>query len=165
MFNPFYPFTKQLLEGFLKYNKKYFVRQSFERGRNILDESIKEYFLVTHYGNLTTAMDHFGAISHDPRRFLYDWNNPEHREKLLVAASNPNGYKIFASVLKPEYEKGTAKQLKNKLRTYINKIGWYPKRDEGVSSNYELQFGELYIRLKYAGREAKVKFEEIENLI
>ena len=165
MFNPFYPFTPELLDAFAENGKRYFVRQSFERGRNLVDENIKEYFLVTHYESLTTAMDHYGAIAYDKRRFLYDWENIEHRKKLKVAASAPEGFKIFAAVLKPGWDRPVDKILKNKIRKYIELIGWYPKRDEGVLTNYELQFGELYIRIKYARREAKVKLKEIEDLM
>jgi hypothetical protein len=33
-----------------------------------------------------------------------------------------------------------------------------------VTTNYEVQFGELFVRLNYKGRQVKVKFEEIEKL-
>jgi hypothetical protein len=164
MFNPFYPLTNELLNAFVANGKIFFVRQNFERGRNILDNNIREYFLITHYESLTTAMDHYGAISYDRRRFLYHWDNEEHRRKLEIAASSPEGFKIFAAVLKPGWDRPADRILKNKIRRYIEQIGWNPKRDQGVLTNYELQFGELYIRIKYQGREAKVKFEEIENL-
>lgn len=164
MFNPFYPLTPDLLHAFVTNGKKFFIRQSFERARNGMDENIKGYFLFSHYDNLTTALDHYGAISYDGSRFLYHWDNEFHRERLLLAASGLPEYKIFAAVLKPGWDRPADKMLKNKVRKYIETIGWHPKRDEGVLTNYELQFGELYIRLKFEGREAKVKFEEIENL-
>jgi hypothetical protein len=47
---------------------------------------------------------------------------------------------------------------------YIKKLGWQPTRMDDVITNYELQFGELYIRIKCGSREAKVKFEEIEKV-
>lgn len=164
MFNPFYPFTRQLLQAFVDKGKRYFVRQSFERGRSLADTGIKECFLITHYEALTTALDHYGAIAHDGRRFLYDWNREDHQQRLVTAASAPEGYRVFAAVLRPDYDKAVDRLFQKKLRLYIDRLGWQPKRDEGVTSNYELQFGELYIRLKYRGREAKIKFEEIENI-
>jgi hypothetical protein len=164
MFNPFYPFTKQLLDAFVQRDRRYFVRQSFDRGKGAFDEGIKGYFLFSYYDNLTTAQDHFGAISHDPNRFLYDWENPEHRQKLETAASGLKEYKVFASVLRPDYEKGLTDTIKKRIRGYVSsRLGWYPKGSDTLDTNFELQFGELYIRLKYGGRQAKVKFEEIEN--
>ena len=32
---------------------------------------------------------------------------------------------------------------------YIKKVGWMPVRMDEVQTNYELQFGELYIRIKW----------------
>ena len=164
MFNPFYPFTHHLLDAFVASGRKYFVRQRFERGRNMLDENISEYFLITHYESLTTAMDHYGAIAYDPRRYLYHWENLEHRKRLETAAAGPEGYKIFAAVLKPGWDRPADRVIKNKIRRYVEFLGWHPGREEGVITNYELQFGELYIRIKHGGKEAKIKFEEIENL-
>lgn len=165
MFNPFYPFTSQLLEAFVRRGKKYFVRQSFERAKGPSDENIKAWLLFTHYDSLTTALDHYGAISYDAKRFLYNWDKEEHRQKLMLAASGLSDYKIYASVLKIDWDKRVSKKQKDQLRFYIHNIlGWNPRRDEGVLTNYEMQFGELYLRIKYAGREAKVKFEEIEKI-
>jgi hypothetical protein len=164
MFNPFYPFTTQLLDGFVKKGKKYFVRQTFHRAMDHFDEGIKGYFIFSHYDNLTTAMDHFGAIANDAYRFLYDWDNAEHREKLKIAASQPKEYKIFAGVFKQDWERQVTNRLKEKVRMYVSKLGWSPKPGEMVDTKYEIQFGELYMRLSYAGRQAKVKFEEIEKL-
>jgi hypothetical protein len=109
-------------------------------------------------------MDHFGAISYDPRRFLYCWDDPVHRQKLKYAASGLQEYRIYSTVLKPDWDRPINSKVKDQLRLYIKQLGWNPRRDEGVLTNYELQFGELYIRIKYGGREAKVKFEEIEKI-
>jgi len=164
MFNPFYPLTTQLLDAFVAKGKKYFVRQTFNRAKNPFDDEIKGYFLFSHYDSFTTAQDHYGAISHDPNRFLYDWNNPEHQQKLRVAASGLKEYKNYASVLRIDYEKGLTDKLKKKIRSYVsNSLGWHIKGNDTLDSNFELQFGELFIRFKYGGRQAKVKFEDIEN--
>lgn len=164
MFNPFFPFTNQLLDAFVAKGKKFFVRQTFERGMNPFDKEVKGSFLFSHYDNLTTAQDHFGAISHDSRRFLYDWNNPEHQQKLKVAASGLKEYKNYASVLRPDYEKGITDKLKKKIRQYVSdSLGWHIKGSDTLDTNFEMQFGELFMRFKHGSRQAKVKFEEIEN--
>lgn len=164
MFNPFYPLTGQLLDAFVAKGKKYFVRQTFNRGQKPFHEEVKGYFLFSYYDNLTTAQDHYGAISHDPNRFLYDWNNPEHRQRLKVAASGLKEYETYASVLRPDYEKGLTDKVKKKIRQYVsNSLGWPIKGSDTLDTNFELQFGELFIRFKHGARQARVKFEEIEN--
>lgn len=113
MFNPFYPFTQKLLDAFVAKGKTYFVRQTFARGRNPFDSQEKGSFLFTHYDNLVTAQDHYGAISHDRNRFLYDWNNTEHQDKLRIAASNVfKEYRNYASVFRTDYERGLTDNLK-----------------------------------------------------
>ncbi|MFL5789131.1 MAG: hypothetical protein ACJ748_13820 [Flavisolibacter sp.] len=164
MFNPFYLFTTTLLEKLVERGKMFFIRQTFIRAKEPFDETIKGYFLISHYDNITTAMDHFGAISYDANRFLYEWHNSEHKKRLELAASQPQGYKIYSTVFKPDWEKHITDRMKDKMRKYVKELGWNPNRSDSVVTNYELQFGELYIRLKYGRREAKVKFEEIENI-
>jgi hypothetical protein len=164
MFNPFAPFTKDLLHAFTARGKIYFVRQTYLRGKSPLDRDIKGCFLFSHYDNITTAQDHFGTIAHDRYRFLYNWNEPGHRGKLEIAASGLRDYKNYAAVFRTEWEKHDAMRLKDKLRMYIKHLGWNPHRDEGVHTNYEIQFGELFIRIKHGGREAKVKLEEVEKV-
>ena len=164
MFNPFYLFTTDLLNAFTARNKIFFVRQSFLRGRQSFEKDIKGCFIISHYEHLNTALDHFGAIAYDPNRYLYNWNEPAHREKLLIAASQPPYYKIYSTVFKPDWDQHISSKIRDKLRMYIKKLGWQPTRMDDVITNYELQFGELYIRIKCGSREAKVKFEEIEKV-
>lgn len=164
MFNPFHPFTKELLEALAVSGKRFFVRQRFERARTAADQGIRGYFLVSHYELLTTAQDHFGAIAYDPYRFLYDWQDISHRDRLRRAAASIDEYRIFSPVFRPGWEKGITDRLKEKSRKYIDALGWTPKAGEMVNTNYEVQFGELFVRLSYKGREVKVKFEKIEKL-
>lgn len=164
MFNPFHPFTIALLEAYVNAGKRYFVRQRFDRAKTPHDEGIKGCFLISHYELFTTAQDHLGAIAYDPFRFLYDWEDISHREKLRLAASLPEGYRIYSPVFRPDWEKGISDRMKEKARRYVAELGWAPKAGEMVNTNYEVQFGELFVRLSYKGRQVKVKFEEIEKL-
>ena len=164
MFNPFHPLTIQLLEAFVGSGKRYFVRQRFDRARNINEQGIKGYFLISHYEMLTTAQDHLGAIAYDPMRFLYDWEDGTHRERLYMAAGMPADYKIYSPVFRPGWEAGITDRMKEKAKKYVAELGWTPKAGETVNTNYEVQFGELFVRLSYKGRQVKVKFEEIEKL-
>lgn len=54
--------------------------------------------------------------------------------------------------------------LKKQIRSYVsNSLGWQIKGGDSLDTNFELQFGELFMRLKHGSRLAKVKFEDIEN--
>src|SRR5689334_19256398 len=102
MFNPFYPFNSRLLNAFVAKGRKYFVRQTFNRAKDHFDEGIKGYYFFSHYDNLAEAQEHYDAIAHDPNRFLYDWNDIEHRSKLEIAASALPQYKIYTGVFKSD---------------------------------------------------------------
>ena len=164
MFNPFYPFTEQLLQALVQKGKTYFVRQTFQRGKHVFDEGIKGYFIFTHYDNVTTAQDHYGAISYDPNRFLYDWKNTEHQQRLKIAAHGNKEYKVFSSVTKPGWERGINDRIQEKVRKHVYNLGWSPKGGETVDTSFRIKFGELYIVMKWGDRVNEEKFEKIEKL-
>lgn len=149
----------------MKQGKCFFVRQTFKRGFDHFDEGVKGYFIFSHYDNLVTAQDHFGAITHDRNRFLYDWYNPDHQERLQKAANMQKEYKVYSAVFKKDWKRGITTKMQQKVREYVSKLGWNPKGGEMVDTAFELRFGELFIVLKYRGRQAKVKFEEIEKIL
>jgi hypothetical protein len=165
MFNPFVLFNEKLLHAFVHSGKKYFVRQTFNRGKDDADAGLKGCFLFTHYPNYGAAQAHFGALEQDIYRKLYDWHDPGDKEKLLIAAQRPAGYKIYAALFEAGWQKEFGDDLRKKLRYYIQaKIGWNPARDEIVSPDVYLHFGEIYTRIRYKSQEVSVKLEEIENL-
>jgi hypothetical protein len=164
MFNPFYPFTTDLLNVFVQQGKQYFVRQTFQRGKAPMDAVIKGAYLISHYDELNKAQVHYDALARDPGKFLYDWKNAGHQEKLKLAAASPAGYKVYSSIFEKGWEQHISDRIKKGIRLYVARLGWQPSRAESLSTDFYQTFGELYIKLKYKTREVKVKFEEIENL-
>lgn len=164
MYNPFSPLSKPLLDAFVRLGKKYFVRQSFARVKDHFDKNVKEYFIITHYADMVRAQQHMMSIGHDAYKYLYEWDNPEHRQKLNVAAGNPPGYKIYSAVLTKDWEIQIRSTLKEKTRGYIERnIGWKPRRSDTVDFILYVNNGELYAKLKLRAEEVRVKLEEIEN--
>lgn len=165
MFNPFAPFSKPLLDAFIKAGKTCFVRQSFVRGKDYFDDNIKHCFIFSHYAQAGHAQHHYGAISHDGYRCMYNWNDPEHQRKLTVAAGNPAGYKIYSSVFENDWQKHITRPLRQKAKVFIEtKLGWKPGRNQSVTFNIYTTYGELYARLTLKGQEVRIKLEEIENV-
>jgi hypothetical protein len=164
MFNPLAPFSQQALDGFLKKGYKFFVRQTFNRGNTQFENNLKRCFLFCHYDNYFSAKEHFDALSTDVCRYLYNWNNVEDREKLKIAASQPEGYKIYTNTFSPDWENHVTDRIKVKIRAYVQKLGWKPAREEAIHPVFYPHFGEVYVSLKYRGREVRVKFEEIEKI-
>ena len=164
MFNPLAPFTEQALMGMTKEGHRYFVRQTFPRGLDYFEEGIKGSFLFCHYQEYPPAKEHFDALADDPHRFLYDWEDEEHRKKLVLAAGKPKGYKIFTNTFLLDWELHVTVRLKQKITSYIKSLGWKPAREDPVIPVFYPHFGEVMVSLKFRRQEVRVKFEEIEKL-
>lgn len=163
MFNPLYPFTKDLLKAFVKSGKIYFVRNKYSAAFDHFDGGAKN-FLITHYDDISKAKAHFNSIAFDPHRFMYHWKISEHKEKLLIAASQPQGYKIYSSLFLPNWEKKITINTKEKINRYMYAhTNWKPGSGEKTHLNFYFQFGQLYFTLSYNGNKITGKFEEIEN--
>src|SRR5918993_4199247 len=104
MFNPCYPFTRELLDSMINKEVVHFVRSTFPRGMPKDDAQYKGCFLISHYHDPGEAERHYNAIRHDANRFHYDARIKEHIEKLQAAAEQPAGYKIYSRIMIPGIE-------------------------------------------------------------
>ncbi len=162
MHNPFVLLTTRLLESLIKAGNHFFVRQTYKRGKNELDPLNKAAFLFTHYTDYSRAKTHFDSLDNDPNRFLYNINEEEHYRKLFIAAGQPEGFKVYSPIVQQAW-KPTA-PIAAKIRNYINqKLNWTPARNDGVKADLFVQFGELFITLKYGIHEVKLPLADIEN--
>lgn len=164
MFNPLYPFTIAVLEQTVKRGCIWFVRNTFLQAFDHFDENIKGYYIISHYHDKAKAEAHFNSIGHDPHRFLYSWHNADHQQRLKAAADKPVGYKVYSSYFVPGYKDKISKKIRNNINKYINTHkNWKPVKGEPVNVDLYLQFGMLYLHLKYRGEELKINFAEIQN--
>lgn len=164
MFNPLYPFTKPVLEKTIQRGCIYFVRNDYPNAIDHFQTGIKAHLLFTHYDDLGKAQAHYNSIPQDKYRFLYDWNNPEHQEKLIIAASQPKEYKIYSSYFLPDYEKLITDEQKKKINKYIDlQTMWKPKKGESIKIDISLQFGSIFITASYQGNKLKAKFADVIN--
>ena len=164
MFNPTYPFTKKVLEATVKGGSIYFVRNTYNQPFDHFNDSIKGYFIITNYKDISKAEAHYNSISKDSNRFLYDFNNEEHKNKLYKAAAQPEGYKIYSVYFLPNYKDLITARIKEKINKYMyRRTNWKPGRGETVNLEFYIQFGALYATMSYNGQKEKVKFEDIEK--
>lgn len=164
MFNPFCIFTPKLLDALVKAGKRYFVRQTFKRGFSYLDEGIRGCFIITYYEGLEEAQEHFDAIVRDGNRFLYDWEDPEHRKKLIIASKGPAGFKVYANVFEKNWERHITDQFRSRIKKYIeDKLHWRPARQDTINFHIDMRYGEAYGRIQTRNLEVSVKLEDIET--
>jgi len=162
MFNPLCLFISELLAAFVSSGQKYFVRQTFSRGLDANDKTIRA-FLFSHYSDYGQAYEHFEAIAKDGNRFLYRWSEPDDRKRLKLAASQPSGFRIYASVVMPGWEGKAEKALKVKVRNYMERKNlWHPGRKDEVTFELYPHFGEVFVRMRFRKQEIKVSLVEVE---
>lgn len=161
MFNPLYPFTQEVLDATIKRGGLWFVRNTFD----IADVKNRKNFLITHYNDASKAETHYNIIGHDAHRFLYRWQDEEDRERLKFASQQPEGYGIFSSYFYPDYKKKISKDYKEKINRYMySQTAWKPAGSDTVHVDLYLQFGIMYLHLKFEGEELKIKFADIERI-
>lgn len=163
MTNPFQLYTPALLEALLNAGHTCFVRQSYQRGMDHFDNTIRHAFLISHYNDPAKARMHYEALPNDGNRFLYESNNAEHLEKLKKAAKNPLGYKIYTPMLSKPW--APPEIMKTKVRKYIDrKLRWQVGAGHTVRTNLFTQFGELFLTLKMGIHDIKIPLSDIECL-
>ncbi len=164
MYNPFPLLNEQLLVDKIKAGKRYFVRQTYRRG---FDRTIIAAFLLRAYEDdeEIQANQHLSVLSKDGNAYLYDANNPEHLEKLVIAARQPHGYKIFYAGKKGVDWKPPI-VYQTKIRNYIRTKhpDWRTKKggDQVTTGLFE-EFGMLFLKFSFDKEEDKIPFDEIEK--
>ena len=164
MHNPLAILTPELLDGLITGGHRYFIRQSFIRGKNPLDHETKEAFLITPYRDFSEVNAHLQAIKYDGRKYVYQIGDQWELDKLYIAARQPEGYKVFVALLRePRWKppKMLTPKINNYLRAYTR---WKPERGIETRVNLFMQFGELFLILQYKSEEIKVPLLDIEKL-
>lgn len=162
MHNPLALLTPQLVKALLDHGFTLFVRQSYAAGRNDTDTHLREVFLITPYKDIGEANIHFQQIRFDHRKYIYQTHHPEEIDKLYIAASQPEGYKVYAALLQQEVWQPPL-YMDPAVRRYIyRKTTWRPDKQEEVQAELYLHYGELYFSLKHANEEIKVPLSDID---
>ena len=165
MYNPLPLLTEALLQGMVDAGKRYFVRQTYARG---LDGRVRNAFLLRGYGadEKEMADRHMEALLRDGNAFLYDATEPEHLERLGVAAGQPFGYKVFYAAKKGVDWKPPPPYAE-KIRQYILRRhpAWNLRRDGGqVAVGLYEEFGELFLKFNHGDDEIIIPFHIIETI-
>ena len=168
MLNPYALLSPVILEAMLK-QPMYFVRQRYLRGNSIGENKNTISLLLTHYAHHETdkerAERHMRLLTKDPYRFLYDSKNEEDREKLMKAATQPNGYKVYINLLPKKWKAN--EPLKRKIGNYmLHKLSWWNfSPADTLKVTLKERYGKLYIVLLWKTLQTEVHLDEIENLV
>jgi len=151
MFNPLQPFEERFIAMFRRKGVKAFVRQTYSRG---------DGFVLIHFENLLAAQQYYDVVKADPARELILLNiSGEERLRELLRKE-----KIYTMLKIKDAEFKVKKLLEKRIRYFIDhKLGWNPSRNDDVQFSLDVQFGEVYAKLKFRAKEIKVKLADIEK--
>jgi hypothetical protein len=164
MYNPFPLLTPGLLHDQISKGKRWFVRQTFPRGS---EPRLIAAFLLRAYDaeDRDTAGRHMAALVKDGNAFLYDGENPEHLQKLQIAAGQPFGYKIFYAAHKGiEWKPPPAYQ--EKIRHYLRRHhpAWRAQKEgDKIEIGLYEDFGQLFLKFSHADQDDTIPFDLIEK--
>lgn len=165
MFNPFPPYESKYLDMFRKKGVVCFLKQTFDRGKNLLEEQPRPAFLLTHYEDRGLALEHLDSLKHDKAAEILMLNNPRDYTE-LVAMGEPSGDVLAYMRFRVKNIDEKAKRfLDKKIRFYIDHVlHWRVSVSSGIQLNLDFIFGDIYIELRQGDRYHKVKIEEIEKM-
>ena len=164
MYNPFVILNEKLLNAMLR-QPMYFVREYYKRGIEANQKVVP--LLFTHYSQYGVdnerANRHYQLIKNDYYRYLYDSSKHDDLQKLKVAATQPEGYKIHVNILPKIWT--APNHLRNQIYKYMLATfpEWENDRNKKLKINIQDLFGKLYLLFTWKGNKVEVILEEIEK--
>jgi hypothetical protein len=114
-----------------------------------------------HFEKLLAAQQYFDVQKNDPHRELLALNDPAAVERLSMLIATTNA---FTMLKVKDAEMKARKVLDKKIRAFIEyKLNWQPSRQDDLRFGLDVQFGEVYAKLKFRSKEISVKLEDIET--
>ncbi len=163
MFNPLQKFELKYLDAFIKKGVVAFVKQTYQRGRSKLNPDAPATFVLIHFEKILAAQQYFDVLKDDPARELLWVHKPNDISRLKEWIKTGNAYMMLKA---RDAEFRARRLLDKKIKAFIEyKLRWFPSRQDEVSFSLDVQFGEVYAKLKFRSKEIKVKLEEIEGLM
>jgi hypothetical protein len=165
MFNPLASFELRFLPLFKQKGVKAFVKQTYERGRNMLEENPRPAYLLIHFADEKIAMEHFEAIKSDPDRYIYYIDKKQDWEELVKMVRNTSEHCFYSLLMVKNVNERARAVLDKKIRRFINyKTNWNPSRYDHVFFSLDIIFGEIYVQLSHGNKLEKLKLDEFENM-
>jgi hypothetical protein len=162
MYNPLALFNVPILDKLLLAGCRWWVRQYYPRGVDNADV-IRHVYLVTYYNDPLQARVHYDIIKQRTGSYLYDTEVEEDRNKLYIAAGQPEGFKIYINQTYLEWE--PPKKMQYKLQSYVRyTLNWRTQRGgEKIQVVLTSTAGDDFlIVFKYQGMEQAIGLNEFE---
>jgi hypothetical protein len=158
MFNPLRAFEPKYLEAFRKKGVKAFVKQTYKRGGS---GGSADAILLMHFESLLAAQQYYDVIKYDLGRELLLMESADDVARINTLLTT---MPVFMTLTAPDANERARKVLDKRLKAFIeHKLNWRPGRSDEVIFDLDIQYAEIYAKLKFRSKEIKVKLEDIEN--
>lgn len=164
MYNPFPLYDIKYLQPFLAKGVKCFVKQTYDRGRNMLEENPKPAFLISHYNEIGLALEHLDALKHDTNARILRIDNAADLSELRRMGMPGASERVYMYFKQADAERRLRKTLDKRLHAYIDhKLNWKIPGYQTVQMKLDFIFGEIYVELRHGSKYHKIKLEEVES--
>ncbi len=152
-----------MLEALLQTGRRWWIRQSYPRG---CEPGCKAGFLFKSYleDDKTTLLKHQAHIQQDQYHKIYDAQQPHDRQLLQIAASQPQGYKVYYAGKKGANWSPPA-LYENLIKSYIRQHHphWRPHgKKEQIQVGLVEEFGTLFLKLEFENETDQIPLNKIE---
>lgn len=166
MLQPFELFKSSYIEKLIGLKKNWLVSQTYNRNFDHFGDDKKVNILLSDFDDPGLAKVHLNAVRQDRYASIIYLQKDPHRASLEAMLRPDSKYRVFWAVInsRQELEKLVNSKYKDRMRAYIEKsTNWRVSGNNTIRPVLQLIFGELYILLKHAGQQIRIKFEEIEK--
>ncbi len=166
MLHIFEPFKSIYLPELVKQKRFYLASQSYYRHLGPFPAAeAKPGLLISCYEDSNMAKTHVQALTNDKFAAVINLQKPVHKAKMQDLLDEHSKYTVFVAAVKNNAEiEGRVNRLyRAHMKRYIEaRTDWRIGADATLRPHLHLVFGELFITIKYGGKEIRVKLEEIE---
>lgn len=166
MFNILEKFRPEMVEGFRKMKHRYLVSQTYREGIDHFDNNLKEPLLLTDYNDFNLARVHYNAVKKDKYAAIIDLEKDEHRQKVMGLLRSESKYIVYSAFVNnvQKIKERADFKFDASIRRYITKnTNWRIGSDKTINPQLQLIFGELFVIIKYAGQQLRIKLADLER--
>ncbi|HMO34093.1 MAG TPA: hypothetical protein PKE07_13950 [Lacibacter sp.] len=166
--NPYTLVTVPVMQALLR-QPVWLVRQHYPRGLVTGDAPGTHSLLLTYYDG-TNHLDihrsrfHYEQLHHDRYGFRYDGSNQLHRDRLLLAAQQLPGYKVYINLLNGPWLPPAT--LRQQLHQYLQQElpAWQYTPQQPLQVRLLDRYGKLFLHLRWKGHQTEVPLEAVETV-
>ena len=154
MYNPFVPFTEEILSSLQKEGKHFLILQRFEWPRL----SRKTTFLVTPYPDLGQAKEHEKCLKEKEGKLL---DVSRDKDKVVTLLKADSGFDLFLDRFKEtNWNKRMLKEYERKIVNYLRSRTTFTRQDS-IDINFTLKYGRLIAEVRAKDKSLDVEAFEL----